>query len=385
MAREWEVSSMMLYESTTEDPERHRCESMGLASGTLAAPQGVRAEVFDARRASFSYVTRRVPRSSAVLVRGPAVPQAGSLIAATIESFGQHTGLHLPDGRRRQLFLGDTVILAYGNRYAPQQFEAVVPDDLEPCHLVAAGGVAARVLSRHSRMRQPTKIRPLGLLADRSGRPLNLSEFGLPPRQEPPARRPLTLAVVGASMDAGKTTTAAYLAHGLARAGRRVGFAKVTGTGAGGDPCLLRDAGADPVLDFTDSGYSSTYLVALPELERIATTLVCEIASAEVDVILLEVADGLLQHETAALLRSPRFRALIDGFLFAAGDAMAAAGGVAWLRRETLPVIGVGGVLTAAPLGCREACEATGLPVLGKRELADPITAEKLVAGALSR
>src|SRR3990172_11108117 len=273
-------------------------------------------DVFDARRVPFSYVTRRVPRSSVGLVRGAAAPQAGSLVLATIESFGQHTRLHLPDGRRRQLFLGDAVILAYGDRYAPTQFEAVVPDDLEACHLVAAGGVAAKVLSRHERMRPPTEIRPLGLLADPSGRPLNLSDFALPPREQPPAQRPLNLAAVGASMDAGKTTTAAYLAHGLARAGRRVGFAKVTGTGAGGDPWLLRDAGADPVLDFTDSGYASTYLVPLPELERIATTLVCEMASAGVDGILLEGADGLLQHQTAALLRSPRFRALTDGFLF---------------------------------------------------------------------
>jgi len=362
----------------------HR-ESAPSTSGSSAARSGVRADVFDARRVSFSYVTRRVPRSSAGLVLGAAAPQAGSLVLATIESFGQHTRLHLPDGRSRHLFLGDAVVLAYGNRYAPEQFEAVVPEEVEACHLVASGGVAAKVLSRHERMRRPTRIRPVGLLADPSGRPLNLSEFALSPREEPPAQRPLTLAVVGASMDAGKTTTAAYLAHGLVRAGRRVGFAKVTGTGAGGDPWLLRDAGADPVLDFTDAGYSSTYRVPLPELERIATTLVCEIASAEVDVILLEVADGLFQHETAALLRSPRFRALTDGFLFAAGDAMAAAGGVAWLRRESLPVIGVGGVLTAAPLGRREAYEATGLPVLGKAELADPIAAEKLVAAALSR
>lgn len=362
---------MVLYESATEDFSR-----------SDLFPHHAR--VMPGTRACFSYVTRRVPRASARLVRGAAAPRAGSLVVATIEALGHHTHLQLPDGRRSQLFLGDAVILAYGNRYAPRQFEAVVPDDFEACHLVAGGGVAARVLSRHERMRQPTEIRPLGLLVDRSGRPLNLAEFALSSREEP-AQRPPTLAIVGASMDSGKTTTAAYLARGLVRSGRRVGFAKVTGTGAGGDPWLLRDAGAEPVLDFTDAGHPSTYLVPLPELERIATTLVREIASAGVDVILLEVADGLFQHETAALLRSRRFRALCDGFLFAAGDAMAAAGGVGWLRREGLPVLGVGGVLTAAPLGRREALESTGLPVLGKVELADPIAAEKLVAAASAR
>jgi hypothetical protein len=361
-----------------------RRENTLSTTGSSAAQGEAQADAFDGRRVSFSYVTRRVPRTIAGLVR-TAPPQAGSVVLATIEAFGQHTHLQLPDGRRRKLFLGDAVILAYGNRYAPRQFEAIVPDALDACDLVAAGGIAAKVLSRHERMRPPTAIRPVGLLADPSGRLLNLSDFALSPREEPPERRPLTLTVVGASMDSGKTTTAAYLAHGLSRAGRRVGFAKVTGTGAGGDPWLLRDAGAYPVLDFTDAGYSSTYRVPLPELERIATTLVCEIALADVDVILLEIADGLLQHETAALLRSPRFRALTDGFLLAAGDALAAAGGVAWLRRESLPVIGVGGILTAAPLGCREALEATGLPVLGKDELADPIAVEKLCAAALSQ
>jgi hypothetical protein len=362
---------MALYESTTQDASR---------------PDRLvhHAPVGPGSRVSFSYVTRRVPRSSIRVVGGAAAPRVGSLVLATIEAFGQHTHLQLPDGRRRQIFLGDTVILAYGNRYAPRQFEAVVPGDLDACHLVAGGGVAARVLSRHDRMRPPTEIRPLGLLVDRSGRPLNLAEFALPPR-EAPAKRPLTLTVVGASMDSGKTTTAAYLARGLVRSGRRVGFAKVTGTGAGGDPWLLRDAGAEPVLDFTDAGHPSTYLVPLPELERIAATLVREISSAGVDVILLEIADGLFQHETAALLRSRCFRSLCDGFLFAAGDAMAAAAGVAWLRREGLPVLGVGGVLTAAPLGRREAFEATGLPVLGKVELADPIAAEKVVASVPPR
>src|SRR5262245_27596872 len=150
---------------------------MTAAIRASAIRSGAVPDLIDARRASFSYVTRRVPRRTISLARGPSRPQAGSLVLARIEAFGHHTHLHLPDGRRRQLFLGDVVILAYGNRYAPRQFEATVPDGLEACHLVAGGGVAARVLSRHDRMRPPTEIQPLGLLADRSGRPLNLSDF----------------------------------------------------------------------------------------------------------------------------------------------------------------------------------------------------------------
>src|SRR2546430_9351468 len=41
-----------------------------------------------------------------------------------------------------------------------------------------------------------------------------------------------------------------HLVVGLRRRRLRVGAAKVTGTGAGGDPWLLTDAGASLVLDF---------------------------------------------------------------------------------------------------------------------------------------
>ena len=50
-------------------------------------------------------------------------------------------------------------------------------------------------------------------------------------------------------MDAGKTQTATFLVRGMVTAGLRVGYAKVTGTGAGGDIWWLKDAGADPVLE----------------------------------------------------------------------------------------------------------------------------------------
>jgi hypothetical protein len=46
----------------------------------------------------------------------------------------------------------DAIIVAYGHRYAPDQFEAYVPEDLGPCHLVAGGGVAAREAERATRI-----------------------------------------------------------------------------------------------------------------------------------------------------------------------------------------------------------------------------------------
>jgi len=327
-----------------------------------------------------AYATRRVPRDQMRwLIDGERKPCAGDLVLARIEALGHHTRLQLPSGRRRQLFEGDDVIVAYADRYAPQQFEAEVPETLGHCHLVASGGVASQVLSQHHRIRRgATLIRPLGFVAaDRDGPPLNTREFGLP-HIEPAHRETPVVAVLGTSMDSGKTTTAAFLARGLSRHGMRVGYAKVTGTGAAGDPCLVVDAGADPVLDFTDVGFASTYRIATHEIEVVFLALVAHLQNAHVDVILLEVADGLFQRETAALVESPRFAEFVDALLFASGDAMGAAAGVHCLRARGHRLLGLAGAMEAAPLQAREAEAATGLPVYRRSELSDPHTAVQI-------
>jgi hypothetical protein len=304
-------------------------------------------------------------------------------VLARVQRLGHHGRLHLPTGQRRHLFEGDEIVVAYGARYAGRQFEALVPARLEPCHLVAGGGIAARAVSWHARIRRgPTAIAPLGLVADASGRSINLADWALPAGPALGADRPRAIAVLGSSMDVGKSTLAAHLLRGLLRLGLHPGYAKLTGTGAGGDVWLAADAGAAPALDFTDAGFASTYRVPPREIERIARTLMAALAAAGVDVAVLEVADGLLQPETAALVRAEWFARLVDGALFAAADAMAAQAGVEQLRGLGLPVLAVGGRLTSSPLERREAALATELPVLAPRELAAPVTAQKLVEHA---
>ena len=69
---------------------------------------------------------------------------------------GLQKRLELTDGRKGLLFAGDEIIVCYGNRYAPDQYEAVIGNDLSSCDLIAAGGVAAQELSRNLRMLEPT-------------------------------------------------------------------------------------------------------------------------------------------------------------------------------------------------------------------------------------
>ena len=321
--------------------------------------------------AKTAYTARSVPQELiCTLIEGDLKPSPGDLVLARVEKIGQHTRLELGTGRKAPLFTGDEIVVCYGHRYAPDQFEAMVPDSLEPCHLVAAGGIAATMLSRHSKKKMPTRIVPLGLLGDKQGRVINLSAWSLPPLA-PVHPLPLTLASVGTAMNAGKTTSAAYLIRGLVNAGLKVGAAKLTGTGAGGDVWLMRDAGASVVYDFTNAGHASTHRLSVQRLEDITSLLTAHLQAADVDIIVLEVADGLYQEETAALLESRTFRDTVDGVLFCAGDAMGAAMGVEWLRQRKLPVFAVSGALTASPLACREAQRACGLPTLDLERLAN--------------
>jgi hypothetical protein len=334
-------------------------------------------------RAKRAYTARHFDASDAVrLLDGATLqPRAGDLLLARIDKLGKHAQLEQADGRKSTLFCGDEIVVAYAPRYAPDQYEAHVPATLAPCQLVAGGGVAAEVVARHVAIAAATDITPLGLLADANGERLNLARHALAKRALRGAR-PITIASVGTSMNAGKTTTAAHLIRGLTRAGFAVGAAKITGTGSGNDPWLLRDAGAGVVLDFTDAGHASTYQLDLPALVEVMERLLSNLAAQRVDAIVIEVADGLFQRETAQLLRAPEFRRAVDALVFSSSDAMGAAAGTQWLSRCGLPVLAIAGTLTKSPLAQREAHAATGLPVLGLGDLGNPDVARRLLESA---
>ena len=321
-------------------------------------------------QAKWAYTTRRVDRKQKFqLMQGEITPYAGDLLLAEVIGLGQHKRLELTSSRRATLFEGDEIVVVYGNRYAPDQFEGIVPAGLGACRLVAAGGVAARFLNRHNNVKQATRIKPIGLLADREGQRINLSRYRLP-RRELLEGKPLVLAVAGTSMNSGKTTSCANLVKGMVRRKLKVAAAKFTGTGAGADYRTLVDAGADPVFDFLDAGYVSTYQLNKPQLLDIVMTLGSELTAKSPDIIILEVADGLLQRETSALFSFPEFNNWIDGVIFAANDSLGAQSGVAWMTARQLPLIGITGVLTSSPLGRREAEAATGWPVYTTSSLA---------------
>lgn len=174
------------------------------------------------RRAKTSYNARHLHRQIRAnggegyhLLRGADVePKAGDFVLARVVTIGQHKRLESYNSRRRHLFMDDEIIVAYGDRSAPDQFLAEVPRNLNYTNLVAAGGVAGRVIDKHASIEPATVIEPIGLICDKDGvvsmksvspakvRPWRqaLEEF------EAAKNRPRVILVFGSSMNSGKST-----------------------------------------------------------------------------------------------------------------------------------------------------------------------------------
>ncbi|MDO5681989.1 MAG: hypothetical protein Q4G46_04070 [Propionibacteriaceae bacterium] len=318
------------------------------------------------------------------LLQGRGVrPQTGDLVLARVGAIGQHKRLESHTSYRRHLFSGDEIVVVYGNRYAPDQFLAEVPRNLNFTNLVAAGGMAGRVIDKHAAISPATVLEPIGLIADDEG-PVNLTRLAparIRPWQEARAEldalpyRPRIIFVFGSSMNSGKSTTLGCLVNGLTNAGLTVHAGKATGTGAGNDSGLFRDAGADRVLDFTDFGLVSTFQMSFESVKDAVFSVAAELANPEEpggeapDAVVVEIADGIYQGETSALVRDPDFRAIVDAVLFACGEALSAAAGSSLLLEAGLPLVAISGLLTASPLIAAEAAAVVDTPIVQTYDL----------------
>jgi hypothetical protein len=189
------------------------------------------------------------------------------------------------------------------------------------------------------------------------------------------------IVVLGTSMNSGKTTAAAHAIKGLINSGIRVSAGKATGTGSGADCRHLTDAGAHEVLDFSDCGMASTFLADMADLKRIFSTLLYQLSLSGPDAIVIEIADGLLQRETAMIVGSEWFQEMVDGIIFAAPDSISMAAGIQRLQDRDLRVIAGSGLITASPLLVKEAKSVLSVPVLTPGQLEDPEIIGTLVFG----
>ncbi len=322
-------------------------------------------DTFQNARIKWPYATHLVDPS---LVSGllPMVEgyDPGSLVLARVVTIGKHRDLEAHDGRRMSIFSGDVFVGVLGDRYATDQFEGVGRVTGPLGHIIGIGGVVGEVVSMNNRMSEPTVIEYLGRLADADGKPLYMTHFQALPAQPVTQRTATTILSLGASMNSGKTTTAAQMIRSLTVAGHRVAAAKITGTACRKDPNFLYDAGAVCVLDFTHAGWPSTANLQLDLLLSIAGRIRAQLATHDPEFVIIEIADGIIQRETAMMLADPAFRASIDAVTFAGPDALSCEAGVRRLLALGYPVIATAGIVANGALGIAEVEASCGIRCL---------------------
>jgi hypothetical protein len=299
-------------------------------------------------------------------------PQPGDVVYGIVSRIGQHSSLENASGRIHIIHDGTKAVFVFGNRYAPDFYEGLVPDELtDKIDLIARSGVIGVVETKNSMIKDPTKVKILGYVCDETGTILNTQNFPLiKPRltvkKQPRSRMIL---VCGTSMNSGKSMAAAACCWALTSMGHNVRGSKVTGTASLKDILLMNDAGANPYADFTYLGYPSTYLLSEEQLLDIFNNLDLKYANNPKNFWVVEFADGIIQRETALLLGSPEVTSRIHKLIFCASDAFGAIGGLRTLREKfNLIPDALSGLCSSSPLHVRELSAFTDIPVFNSAD-----------------
>jgi len=305
------------------------------------------------------------------------VPQVGDVAIFEITKIGKHTRMQAEDKRNITIMPGDLIMGAFGTRYATGQFEGYVPDTVQQeFHILGGGGTIGQVHSAHAKFRGsgPTCLRIVGYATDETGGVINtkkIKQDELHPFSGAKASFTKVILSVGSSMDSGKTTTAAYLVHGLKKQGMQVGYIKLTGTVYTKDADLAYDLGADIATDFSHFGYPSTFLCNEQELLILYESLLRSTMKYQPDFVIIEIADGLIQRETKMLLTNHRFMNTVDEVIFSAGDSLSAIQGIQTLKNWGVIPVALSGMFTASPLLINEVKELSQIPVYTLEDLVD--------------
>ncbi len=296
-------------------------------------------------------------------------PRVGDVVFGRVRYLGFHSTLENKRGRIHAICDGTQAVFVFGSRYAPDAYEGIVPDRLpDECDMLARSGVLGVVRRKNAKIKDPTRVEVLGYVLDDDGRVLNTRDHPLirePKLSFKDPRRAKLVLVVGTSMNSGKSLAAASVCWALAATGRRVRGSKVTGTASLKDILWMEDAGASPVADFTYFGYPSTYLLGGDELVGIFDRLDRKYANNPANWWVVELADGILQRETAMLLSRPEVRERIRRLVFASSDALGAVAGLGILRdRFGLRPDVISGLCSASPLAIEELGGFTDTPVV---------------------
>ena len=299
-------------------------------------------------------------------------PEIGDLIFGEISELGHHRLLESKSARLHTLNIGTRAVFVFGNRYAPDQFEGLVPETLtEYIDLFSRGGVVGEANVQNQLIGLPSRVHFLGYVCNKGGKVINTRDYVLlhPKKETRTTRGAKLILCVGTSMNSGKTHAAAACCYAITSMGKDVRAAKITGTASLKDILLMNDCGADHVADFTYYGYPSTYLLEKETLMSMFHSFDMKYGNNPKNYLVVEFADGILQRETAMLLQMQAVRDRIHKLVFCAPDALAVYGGLQVLKQQfDLTPNAISGLCSSSPLAMREIQTFTETPILKSME-----------------
>lgn len=288
-------------------------------------------------------------------------PRVGDCVLVRVSKVGNHSRLFTQDNQYSRIYTNDLMTGVLGARYATDAYHAT-KIDLGNLHMLTNGGLLGTVCDAHTSMKNPTKLELVGFIVDESGSRVNYKdELFRPAASFSNDINPVF--TVGTGMNSGKTTSTARLGQALVAAGHKVAILKLTGSASHRDIHEFNATGAAFTADFSDYGFPSTYLASLEDLEGLYCRMLTDVAAVCPDVVLIEIADGVYQRETEALLNSKLIKSTTAGVVLTAACAASGIAIDSVVKQMGWDPIAVTGLITNAPLFVQEFAARSETPV----------------------
>ncbi|MDG6995129.1 MAG: DUF1611 domain-containing protein [Nitrososphaerota archaeon] len=316
----------------------------------------------------WSWACRNIWKNDFKLATGSnnEIPSSGDLALLKVESIGYHDTIVSSGNSKIRIYPGDLIVGVFGNRYATDAYEGLITGT-NNLSLLTAGGMVGTVVSKHKDIEKPTSLSFIGYIMDGIGQRINTKKLKF--RTEVPIDRPEKLiVVVGTGMNTGKTTVSRKLVRSLSEQGFKVAACKLTGSVSNRDQDELRSAGAKFVADFSDYGFPSTYLSSKNELIDLFNTMMSDVQKSEPDIVVMEIADGVIQRETTMILEDPSFRRMVNKIVLAAESSLSGLHAVNLIKALGYSVACVSGKMTSSPLYVKEFQSISAVPVISSAD-----------------
>jgi hypothetical protein len=299
-------------------------------------------------------------------------PKAGDLMFGEVHELGHHDLVESRLARLHTVNIGTRAVFVFGNRYAPDQYEGLVPDQYRDyVDLFSRGGVVGQVANQNQMVGVCTKIKQLGYVCDENGKVINTRDHVLinPRKKARKADGARLILCVGTTMNSGKTHAAAACCYAISSMSKKVRAARITGTAGVKDILLMNDCGAEYIADFTYFGHPSTYKLERHQLLLMFQDFDMKYGNNPKNYLVNEFADGIFQPETETLLQADEVRNRISKLVFCAPDSTAVYGGLQRLKDHfDLVPDAISGICSSSPLAIREIQGFTDIPILQSME-----------------